>query len=106
VTNKPREATSRILEGLGVAPLLAAVVGGGDCPVLKPDPAPLRLALERAGCAAEGAWMVGDHFTDLEAGRRSGLRRCFCRYGFGDPREEAWDLAVDDLGELADHLGA
>jgi phosphoglycolate phosphatase len=106
VTNKPGEATRRILAGLEVAPLLAAVVGGGDGPALKPDPAPLRLALEQAGCPAQGGWMVGDHFTDLEAGRRAGLKRCFCRYGFGDPRQETWDLAVDDLGALADHLGA
>lgn len=105
VTNKPSAFTGRILEGLGVAPLLAAVVAGGDCPSLKPDPAPLHLALERAGCAAEGSWMVGDHFTDLEAGRRAGLRRCFCRYGFGDPGRETWDLAVDSLVELAEHRG-
>jgi phosphoglycolate phosphatase len=50
--------------------------------------------------------MVGDHFTDLEAGRRAGLQRCFCRYGFGDPQGQTWDLAVDDLNELADRLGA
>jgi phosphoglycolate phosphatase len=106
VTNKPKEAALRILAGLEVAPLLAAVVGGGDCPALKPDPAPLRLALEQAGAPAEGSWMVGDHFTDLEAGRRAGLKRCLCRYGFGEPRQETWDLAVQDLGELADHLGA
>ena len=106
VTNKPRAFTDLILEGLGIARLMAAVVGGGDCPALKPDPAPLRLALEQAGCAAVGSWMVGDHFTDLEAGRRAGLKRCFCRYGFGDPRTETWDLAVDDLNQLADALGA
>ncbi|MDR3671552.1 MAG: HAD hydrolase-like protein [Holophaga sp.] len=104
VTNKPRAFTDLILEGLGVAPLMAAVVGGGDCPGLKPDPAPLLMALERAGCEAAGSWMAGDHFTDLEAGRRAGLQRCFCRYGFGDPRTETWELAVDDLTQLADHL--
>jgi hypothetical protein len=29
------------------------------------------------------------------------MKRCFCRYGFGDPGQETWDLAVDDLRELA-----
>ena len=104
VTNKPRPFTDLILEGLGVAPLLSAVVGGGDCPRLKPDPAPLRLALEQSQTTPEGSWMVGDHFTDLEAGRRAGLHTCFCRYGFGDPREETWALAVDGLLELATFL--
>ena len=88
VTNKPREFTGLILEGLGVSPFLSSVVGGGDLPELKPDPAPLFLALERAGCSPEGSWMAGDHFTDLEAGRRAGMKRCYCRYGFGDPGEE------------------
>jgi phosphoglycolate phosphatase len=104
VTNKPRAFTDLILAGLGIAPLLAGVVGGGDCPELKPDPAPLRLALERGGCRTEGSWIAGDHVTDLEAGRRAGLRRCYCRYGFGRPGGESWDLAVDRLTELADAL--
>jgi phosphoglycolate phosphatase len=101
VTNKPRAFTDLILEGLGIAGLMAAVVGGGDVAALKPDPAGLLLALERSGCAAAGSWMAGDHFTDLESGRRAGMKRCFCRYGFGDPGQETWDLAVDDLRELA-----
>jgi len=104
VTNKPKAFTELILDGLGIAGCMAAVLGGGDCPGLKPDPEPLFLALERGGCGTAGSWMVGDHFTDLEAGRRAGLNRCFCRYGFGDPGPETWDLAVDDLRELADFL--
>jgi phosphoglycolate phosphatase len=105
VTNKPRAFTLAILEGLGLADRFITVVAGGDGP-LKPDPAPLLRALAEAGCGAEGSWMAGDHATDLEAGRRAGLRRCLCRYGFGDPRGEAWDLAVDDLRDLARHLEA
>jgi phosphoglycolate phosphatase len=104
VTNKPRAFTDLILDGLGIAGCMAAVVGGGDCPGLKPDPAPLLMALEQGGGAADGAWIAGDNFTDLEAGRRAGVRRCFCRYGFGDPGRESWDLAVDDLTELAAFL--
>lgn len=106
VTNKPRAFTDLILQGLGVAPLLAAVVGGGDCPRLKPEPEPLLLALEQGGCGVEGSWIAGDHFTDLEAGRRAGLKRCWCKYGFGQPGQEGWDIAVDDLTGLAEFLGA
>lgn len=106
VTNKPQEFTDTILRGLDIADAFLTTVGGGACPQLKPDPAPLHLALARCGAAAAGSWMVGDHFTDLEAGRRAGLRRCFCRYGFGDPRGEGWDLAVDALPELPRALAA
>ena len=104
VTNKPRPFTDLILEGLGVATLMTAVVGGGDSPRLKPDPAPLFLALERCQGVPQDAWMAGDHVTDLAAGRRAGLKVCFCRYGFGDPRGEPWDLAVDSVPALAEHL--
>jgi phosphoglycolate phosphatase len=101
VTNKPREFTLPLLEGLGILDAFGAVVAGGDCPDLKPDPRPLLLALEGCGCGPEGSWIAGDHYTDLEAGRRAGLSRCFCRFGFGEARGETWDLAVDNLTELA-----
>ncbi len=105
VTNKPREFIRPILEGLGVVDEFEALVGGGDTAVLKPDPAPLLLAAERMGLVdLRGSWVVGDHFTDLEIGRRMSLQRCFCRYGFGNPREESYDLAVDALMDLARHL--
>ena len=82
-----------------------AVVGGGDAPTLKPDPAPLRFAAEQMGVALDADdWMVGDNFTDLAAARHAGLRRCFCRFGFGEPRDETWDLAIDAMPELAERV--
>jgi phosphoglycolate phosphatase len=104
VTNKPREFAMPILQGLGIADRFTAVVAGGDGPGLKPAPEPLLQALEACGCGTAGSWIAGDHHTDLEAGRRAGLFRCLCRYGFGQPGDETWDLAVDSLGELAERL--
>jgi phosphoglycolate phosphatase len=104
VTNKPREFALPILKGLGIADRFTALVAGGDCPYLKPAPDPLFGALKACGCDIEGSWIAGDHHTDLEAGRRAGLRRCLCRYGFGQAGGESWDLAVDHLGALAEHL--
>jgi len=105
VTNKPGPVTRPILEGLGIARFFGAVVGGGDTPALKPDPAPLRLAAERLGVTLDADdWMAGDNFTDLAAGRHAGLRRCFCRYGFGEPRDETWDLAIDRIADLRGRL--
>ncbi|MDD4101206.1 MAG: HAD hydrolase-like protein [Kiritimatiellae bacterium] len=105
-TNKPAAVTFPILEGLGILGLFGAVVGGGECPELKPDPAPLRLAAQRMGKALDAYdWMVGDHYTDLEAGRRAGIKRCFCRYGFGDARGETYELALDRLESTAFDCG-
>ena len=101
VTNKPGPVTRPILEGLGIAGCFGAVVGGGDCPVLKPDPAPLRQAAAQLGVTLGAEdWMVGDNFTDLEAGRRAGVRRCFCRFGFGEPRGESFDVAIGRMDEF------
>ena len=101
VTNKPAPVTRQILEGLGVLPLIAAVVAGGDAPALKPDPAPLRLAAERAGRPLDPSdWMIGDNFTDLAAGARAGIRRCYCTFGYGQPRGETFDRSVPDFPSL------
>ncbi|MEI7898892.1 MAG: HAD-IA family hydrolase [bacterium] len=98
VTNKPGPFTRLVLEGLGVREYFGAVVGGGDCAALKPDPAPLWLAAAQMGVTLDADdWMIGDHVTDLEAGRRAGVRRCFCRFGFGELRGETYELAVDRM---------
>lgn len=62
-TNKPHAATLAVLRHLGLGPF-AAVVGGDSLPVRKPDPAPLRVALDALG---EGpALYVGDSEVDAE----------------------------------------
>ncbi|MCL2104602.1 MAG: HAD-IA family hydrolase [Kiritimatiellaeota bacterium] len=105
VTNKPALFTRPILEGLGVLDVFDAIIGGGDCPLLKPDPAPLHLAAERMGPPLDGNdWMIGDHFTDLDAATRAGIRSCFCRFGFGEQRDATFTAAVESPSELLDVL--
>lgn len=105
VTNKPSEYVQPILAGLGVADWFDALVGGGDTKRLKPDPEPVHLAAKRMGISyLRGSWMVGDHFTDLAVGRNAGLLCCFCRFGFGDARDEKYDLAIDSFAELVDGM--
>lgn len=105
VTNKPQEFTDTILRGFGLADCFTMVVGGGSGLPLKPDPAPVLAVLERCGVKpSRASWMVGDHFTDLEVGRRVGMSRCYCRFGFGDPRGESYELAVDSLPEFVEYL--
>jgi len=105
VTNKPEAPASAILEGLGVARFFACVAGGDTCPRLKPDPQPIYYAIDQIGGDTHNAWMVGDNHTDIKAGRRAGIKTCYCGYGFGDPRDEKYDLAVESLADFADHVG-
>jgi HAD superfamily hydrolase (TIGR01548 family) len=70
VTGRPRRDAERFLERFGLADLFDTVVAREDA-ALKPDPAPVRLALEQLG--VERAWMVGDTPDDLVAARGAGV---------------------------------
>jgi histidinol-phosphate aminotransferase len=70
VTGRPRADAERFLEENAITDCFRAVVAMEDGP-LKPDPAPVRLALEKLGVAT--AWMVGDTPDDLRAARIAGV---------------------------------
>lgn len=104
-SNKTSALIPRILEKLDILQYFDVTVGGGDVPVLKPDPGLLYLAAERMGVTVHPTdWVVGDHYTDLEVGRHAGVQVCHCAYGFGNPREERFDVRVNDLREFVTHL--
>ena len=84
VTNKPYQQTIDLLAALDLTRYFPVVIGGDSCPVKKPDPTPINVALHRLGATAAGAIMIGDHHTDLISGQAAGLDVCFCSWGFGD----------------------
>ena len=97
ITNKPAVHARRLLEHFGWTPLFAVILGGGDTPELKPSPLPLQEAMRRTGHGRQDTWMVGDHHTDLEAGRRAGIRTIFLESGIGHPGAEKPDRAFTDF---------
>lgn len=70
VTGRPRRDAVRFLEAHGVRDVFRTIVCMEDGP-LKPDPAPVRRALDDLG--VRYAWMVGDTPDDLVAARRAGV---------------------------------
>lgn len=82
LTNKPGDLSRTILEGLGVADRFARILGAGDVPARKPDPAGLLALLEELGIPAAEAWMVGDSATDVHTGRAAGVRVAGVAWGF------------------------
>jgi phosphoglycolate phosphatase len=104
VTNKPTEPARRICAGLGILRFFPHVLGGDACAKTKPDPFPVLQILTTTGADPATSWMIGDNTTDLEAGRRAGIRRCFCRFGFGQAGTEVADLSVDSFAEFADYV--
>jgi histidinol-phosphate aminotransferase len=70
VTGRPRPDAEEFLERFGLWGGVSALVTREDAP-LKPDSAPVRLALELLGVSR--AWMLGDTPDDLDAARAAGV---------------------------------
>lgn len=80
-TNK-REALARhLIETLGFTSLFDAIVGGDTAAAAKPDPAPVRLCLQKT--AAERAVFLGDSDTDIRAADAAGLPCFVADFGYG-----------------------
>jgi putative hydrolase of the HAD superfamily len=63
-----------LLDGLGIAEHLEAVVVSSAAGAAKPDPAPYRLALEALDLPAEAVWHVGDSPEDDAGAQAAGIR--------------------------------
>lgn len=70
VTGRPRKDAERFLDDAGIREHFKAVVAMEDGP-LKPDPAPVRLALQRLSVSR--AWMLGDTPDDMAAARSAAV---------------------------------
>lgn len=106
LTNKPLDATRRILAGLDLARYFPeACVVGGDGPFLrKPDPAGLRHLAAVAGVPPDDVLLVGDSIIDWRTARAAGARACVARYGFGFEGFPVDDLRPDD--QVVDDMAA
>jgi len=85
LTNKPLDATRRVLAGLDLARFFAHDdVVGGDGPFRrKPDPAGLLHLVARTGTTAAETTMVGDSVIDWRTAKRASTGVCLARYGYG-----------------------
>jgi phosphoglycolate phosphatase len=85
LTNKPLDATRRVLAGLDLARHFPhdRVVGGDGPFARKPDPAGLRHLMAAAGVTPGETALVGDSVIDWRTARHAGTRLYLARYGFG-----------------------
>lgn len=105
VTSKRRGMAERTLERCGFAGLVDVLVGADDVTRGKPDPEPVRLALDQLGLAGEAGrtLFLGDSPWDMQAGRAGGTRTAGAVWGpFG--REvlvaESPDWLVEEPGAV------
>ena len=97
ISNKPTGPSRKILEHFGICGLFREVIGGDSGFALKPDPESILHVVKKFAASPENSWILGDNYTDLESGRRAGLKRCFAQYGFGKQRNENFDFAAENF---------
>jgi phosphoglycolate phosphatase len=100
VSNKTGALLRLEAERLGWSDYFGRLVGAGDATADKPDPAPVRLALEPSGVEPGGdVWFVGDTGVDIECAANAGcvsvllgndlgveeMLRCTPHFTFTDP---------------------
>ncbi len=108
LTNKPGDMSRTILRGLGVADRFVGIVGGGDGPPHKPDPAGLLGLMAQVGVRPDETAMVGDSGIDVETGRRAGVRTVGVTYGFAPASllTVPPDVLLGDLRDLLPLVGS
>ena len=99
-TNKVERLALPLIAQLGLTRHFATIVCGDTVGALKPDPAPLRAMMERAGA---GRWLfVGDTSNDTGAARAAGLPCVALSFGFcdGNVRALGADAVIDRYEQL------
>ena len=104
VTAKRRATVELAFARVPIEHLFDVVVGGDETEQHKPDPAPLRLALERLGARAEDAAYVGDSPFDMQAACAAGLYAIGVAWGRIHPPDALVDadVVVAEAVELLD----
>ena len=100
VSNKPSAACKKLLDTYEISPFLTEIIGGDSPYPLKPEPDALLAVKEKI--SPELCIMCGDHYTDLEAGRRANFTTILARYGFGDPKNEVPDFCAENFAEVVE----
>ena len=106
LTNKPLEASARILEAFGLSKFFRLRVGGDGPWPRKPAPEGLRFLMKEESADSSQTMLVGDSGVDLSTARNAGVRICLARYGFGfaDVAPETLrgdELLVDEPSQIA-----
>lgn len=86
------------------------VIASAEEGVAKPDPKIFEIALERSGCKAENAVMIGDRIdNDIIPAKKLGMKTVWIKQGFPqywniENDNEKPDFSVSSLTELCNIL--
>lgn len=110
VTSKSNEMMDRGLAWVGAIDFMTTRVGMDSCNAHKPDPTPVRVALEELGYEPHEAVFVGDSPHDIASGNAAGVTSVaalwgpFTRDQLEVQRPSRWLERITDLPALLDTL--
>jgi phosphoglycolate phosphatase len=99
-TNKAERFTLPLMRQLGLSDRFAAIIGGDTVGVAKPDPAPIREMIARAGGGR--TVFIGDTINDIAGAKNAGIANVAVGFGFLDGPVEALeaDAVIHHFDEL------
>ncbi|MFH1077063.1 MAG: HAD-IA family hydrolase [Pseudomonadota bacterium] len=103
VTNKPSALTEDILQKLKIKRYFQLVLGSDSTKNIKPHPEPILKTMEHFHVTSQKTIMIGDHHTDIKAGKAAGVWTCFVK-GFGKIEDSEPDVRIDNLAGLELHI--
>ena len=107
VSNKPEPITRLIVDKLNISHYFTKIIGPESVRKMKPDPEGLFMCLEAMNARPEESVMVGDSYTDIQAGKAAGMHTCAILYGYGDKEKlkaENADYSASAAKEILDFL--
>ncbi len=99
-SNKPVEFCKVILDEMNVSHYFDAIYGGCDNFPLKPAGDMVQIAADSIGVATDKSIMIGDNWTDIEAGKNCDCFTCFYTKGLGKVTEVQPDFTFDSFDQL------
>ena len=105
-TNKNEQQARYILSKLDISKYFDFIIGNGNEKnfALKPEPDCALYIMKEFQSNENTTFILGDNYTDLEAGRRANIRRFFAAYGIGECRKEKPDFKVDCFADFVSKM--
>ncbi|MCK5834824.1 MAG: HAD-IA family hydrolase, partial [Lentisphaeria bacterium] len=103
-SNKPTDWCKTIANDMGFAEYVSVIYGGSKDYALKPEPDMLQLASKEMGIELSQALMIGDNWTDVDAGIAAGCETAYFRNGLGELKENQADFKYSEVADLKQWL--
>ena len=100
VSNKPSIVGVAIIKALDMAKYIDENIGGGDGFPLKPAPDALLFLLDKYQVLPDNAWILGDNYTDIEAGHNAGIHTVCADYGYGKLHDQDAEIHVASFADF------